>query len=153
MIYWFLGQPGHGKTVLSNLLQKKLESFPNSKKVFLVDGDDLRLLTSNQDYSRAGREENMRRAQFISHYLHHQGHDVIVSLVSPYRELREEFKSRVKDIKEIYVFTTQIRGKEKFHTPEFEPPLKNFIAVDTTLSSPEESLVSILYLLNIGSHE
>jgi adenylylsulfate kinase len=152
MIYWFLGQPGHGKTVLSNLLKKKLESFPNAKKVFSIDGDDLRLLTSNQDYSRTGREENMQRAQFISHYLHQQGYDVIVSLVSPYRELREEFKSRIKDIKEIYVFTTQIRGKEKFHTLEFEPPLKNFIAVDTTLSSPDESLSSLLYLLNIGDH-
>lgn len=149
MIYWFLGQPGHGKTVLSKLLKKRLEDSGEKKeKVFLIDGDDLRILTSNQDYSRAGREQNIKRAQDISLYLHNQGHDVIVALAAPYRDLREEFKSRVQELKEIYVFTDQIRGREKFHIPDFEPPLKNFIAVDTTEATPEQSLDSILSLLN-----
>lgn len=141
MIYWFIGQPGHGKTVLSDLLKEKLEqTFPGQKKIFRIDGDDLRSLTSNQDYSRAGREQNIKRAQTIAQYLHNQGHDVIVSLVAPYRELREEFKERVKDIVEIYVHTSEVRGREKFHSDDFEQPLDNFIDVDTTDTIPAESL-------------
>ena len=142
MIYWFIGQPGHGKTVLSDLLKQKLEqTFQGKKKIFRIDGDDLRSLTENQDYSRAGREQNIRRAQTIAQYLHNQGHDVIVSLVAPYLELREEFKNRVKDVIEIYVHTSEIRGREKFHSEEFEAPVTNYIDIDTTATSPEESLI------------
>ena len=92
MIYWFTGQPGHGKTTLAKALIAHLQG--QGIEPFHVDGDDLRALTSNADYSRAGREANIRRAQTIAHYLHNQEPVVVVSLVAPYRELREEFKAR-----------------------------------------------------------
>jgi len=38
MIYWFTGQPAHGKTVLANMLKEKL---PNA---FRIDGDEMREL-------------------------------------------------------------------------------------------------------------
>ena len=61
---------------------------------FHVDGDDLRALTSNADYSRAGREANIRRAQTIAHYLHNQDRVVVVSLVAPYRSCVRNSKPR-----------------------------------------------------------
>tara|TARA_R110002094_G_scaffold51652_1_gene63102 strand:+ start:296 stop:505 length:210 start_codon:yes stop_codon:yes gene_type:complete len=45
MIYWFTGQPAHGKTVLANMLKEKL---PNA---FRIDGDEMRELFTNKDYS------------------------------------------------------------------------------------------------------
>ena len=154
MIYWFIGQPAHGKTVLSNLLKERLEEkYRNGRKVFRVDGDDLRSLTANQDYSREGREQNIKRAQTIAQYLHNQGHDVIVSLVAPYRELREEFKQRVGEVMEFYVHTTEIRGREHFHTAEFEEPLENFIDVDTTGISPEDSIEQIMTTIFKGGDQ
>ena len=36
MIYWFTGQPAHGKTVLANMLKEKI---PNA---FRIDGDEMR---------------------------------------------------------------------------------------------------------------
>ena len=81
--------------------------------VFMVDGDDLRALTANADYSRAGREAGIRRAQDIALYLSRQGQVVIVSVVAPFRELREEFKARA-NVKEIFVHTTEVRGREHF---------------------------------------
>lgn len=154
MIYWFIGQPGHGKTVLSDLLKLRLEeSFPGQKKIFRIDGDDLRSLTENQDYSRAGREQNIRRAQTIAQYLHNQGHDVIVSLVAPYLDLREEFKNRVKDVIEIYVHTSELRGRENFHSLDFEPPVSNFIDVDTTSVTPEQSINSLFPRIFSGHDE
>ena len=85
MIYWFTGQPGHGKTTLAKALIAHLND--QGIEPFHVDGDDLRALTSNADYSRAGREANIRRAQTIAHYLHNQDRVVVVSLVAPYRGL------------------------------------------------------------------
>jgi adenylylsulfate kinase len=142
MIYWLTGQPGHGKTVLSKMLKQHIELNKNTT-VFNIDGDDLREILTNKDYSKQGRENNIKTAHSIARYLANQGFDVIVSLVSPYRELREEFKS-LGNITEIYVHTTEIRGREQFHVEDYEPPLSDFIDIDTTNQTPEQSLNTIL---------
>jgi len=142
MIYWLTGQPGHGKTVLSKMLKHYIELKENTT-VFNIDGDDLREILTNKDYSKQGRENNIKTAHSIARYLANQGFDVIVSLVSPYRELREEFKS-LGNITEIYVHTTEIRGREQFHVEDYEPPLSNFIDIDTTNQTPGQSLSTIL---------
>ena len=99
MIYWFTGQPGSGKTVLANLLKENI--LPHA---YRIDGDEMRELFQNKDYSLKGRIKNIDTAQKIAHYLHNQGKDVIVSLVSPYRTQREEFKSIMDwQIKELFV--------------------------------------------------
>ena len=141
MIYWFTGQPGHGKTSLATALITHLQG--QGVEPFHVDGDDLRALTSNADYSRAGREANIRRAQTIAHYLHNQDRVVVVSLVAPYRGLREEFKAAT-GLTEIYVHTTEARGREAKHASDYEAPLERFIDIDTTGSPVESSLASLL---------
>lgn len=142
MIYWFTGQPSHGKTILAKLLKKELEK---NNQVFHVDGDDLRSLTVNQDYSEQGRINNVKTAQNIAHYLHNSGTDVVVSLVSPYRDQREEFKAILKDkIIEFYVNTTEPRERDHFRVDDYEPPLKNFVNIDTTQDTPHQSFLKIL---------
>ena len=141
MIYWFTGQPGHGKTTLAKALIAHLRT--QGVEPFHVDGDDLRALTANADYSRAGREANIRRAQTIAHYLQNQGRTVVVSLVAPYRDIREELKAHAQ-VTEVYVHTTEQRGREEKHAKDYEPPLANFIEIDTTGRSEEESLKELL---------
>ena len=140
MIYWFSGQPAHGKTTLADLLQDK--HLPNA---YRIDGDDMRELFSNKDYSIKGRVENVGTAQRIAHYLHNQGNDVIVSLVSPYLDQREDFKTLLGDnIKEIYTYTTELRERDHFKAIAYIGPQENFISIDTTDDTPEESLQKIL---------
>jgi adenylylsulfate kinase len=144
MIYWFTGQPAHGKSVLG----KKLTDFLKEKNinVFQLDGDDLRELTINKDYSEQGRINNIRNAQMIAEYLHKNGCDVIVSLVAPYRWLREEFKERIglDNFQEFYVHTTQPRERDHFKVEGYEPPISNFIDIDTTNDTPNESFNKII---------
>ena len=144
MIYWFTGQPGHGKTTLAKALIAHLKA--QGTEPFHVDGDDLRALTSNADYSRAGREANIRRAQTIAHYLQNQGHTVVVSLVAPYRNIREEFKAAT-EVTEIYVHTSEERGREEKHAKDYEAPETDFIDIDTTEKSVEASLAELLAIL------
>jgi adenylylsulfate kinase len=140
MIYWFTGQPGAGKTVLAKSLNAKYFS----NKAFHVDGDDLREIFDNKDYSEVGRRKNIELAQHISHFLNNKGETVIVSLVSPYKDQREEFKEKMGDnIKEIYVHTTEIRGRENFHVADYQPPIDRFIDANTTNCTPEETLNKI----------
>ena len=141
MIYWFTGQPGHGKTTLAKALIAHLRA--QGTEPFHVDGDDLRALTANADYSRAGREANIRRAQTIAHYLQNQGRTVVVSLVAPYKDIREELKANA-EVTEVYVHTTEKRGREDRHATDYEAPLENFIDIDTTGRSEEDSLKELL---------
>ena len=128
MIYWFTGQPGAGKTSIAKVLIDKLP-----KNTFHVDGDDLREIFNNKDYSETGRRKNIELAQHITHFLHNKGTNVVVSLVSPYIDQREEFKQKIgNDIIEIYVHTENLRGREDFHVKNYEEPLENFLDMDTS---------------------
>lgn len=142
-IYWFTGQPGAGKTVLAKAMQDRLEWM--RRDVFHVDGDDLRDLIQNKDYSKEGRVKNIQLAQSISKYLYNKGRYVVVSLVSPYLEVREAFKQDIgEDLIEIYVHTDEIRGREDFHVSDYEKPEANFISIDTTGKSVQQSLKELL---------
>lgn len=140
-IIWFIGQPGHGKTVLAKSLFQHIELYTDN--VFHIDGDDLRNLTINKDYSRTGREQNIRNAQVIAKYLQSKDYNVIVSLVTPYKNIREEFKSTTSNVFEIYVHTTEIRGREQYHVDDFEIPTSNYLDINTTNISVDTCLKEI----------
>ena len=115
----------------------------------IVDGDDIREIFVNKDYSEEGRRKNIEKAQILSKFLHHKGYTVIVSLVSPYRDQREEFKLEMGDnLKEIYVHTTNERGREKFHV-NYEEPQTNFIDCNTTDSSEYNTFLELRRKLKI----
>jgi adenylylsulfate kinase len=152
-IYWFTGQPGAGKTVLATKLHNFLKSEKRNwrRDVFHLDGDDLRELTVNKDYSEQGRINNIRNAQMIVEYLHNNGCDVVVSLVAPYKWLRDEFKDKIGrgDFQELYVHTTEERERDKFHVKDYEPPVNDFMDIDTTKDSPNISFSKIINQLEI----
>lgn len=147
MIYWLTGQPGSGKTVLGKKLKDHLQLKKNNwvRDVFHLDGDHLREITNNKDYSEQGRRNNIKTAQTIVEYLDLNGCDVVVSLVAPFLDLREEFKSKLgKNIKEIYIHCSDERPRSEYKVKDYQPPIENFIDIDTTLDSEEESLIKIL---------
>jgi adenylylsulfate kinase len=140
MIYWFTGQPCAGKTTLAKKLEEHIVD-----NVYMIDGDDMRELFSNKDYSIKGRVENVGTAQRIAHYLHNQGHDVIVSLVAPYIDQREDFKKLLgNNIMEFYVHTSEERERDHFKSSAYIAPKENFIDIDTTIDTPDQSLKKIL---------
>jgi adenylylsulfate kinase len=137
MIFWFTGQPGSGKTTLGKALVGKMNN------TFHIDGDDLRGLSANVDYSEQGRINNIRTAQSIAMYLDNKGQNVVVSVIAPYKWLREEFKERHK-VNEIYVHTTEIRGREHYFAEGYEEPEENFLDIDTTDISVDDCLAKII---------
>jgi adenylylsulfate kinase len=150
MIYWFTGQPGAGKTVLGTKLKDLLQTEKRNwrKDVFHIDGDDLRELTINQDYSEEGRIQNNKNAQLLAHFLQNKKCDVVVTLVSPYKELREEFKQLIgDDIVEIYVHTNRKRQREQFKVADYQAPEENFFDMDTTSENPNQSFTRLVHYL------
>ena len=139
MVLWFTGQPGSGKTTLTNrFIEDKLIGFMKIQPVRIVhiDGDDLREIVDNKDYSEQGRRENINLAMNITRFMDNKGFIVIVSLVSPYRDQREELKME-RNMAEFYLHTTEIRGKEDYFVDNYESPLHNFTDIDTNKSIEE----------------
>ena len=69
MIVWFTGQPGSGKTTLANAFIKLLQNENPQIKIVNLDGDDLRSINKNKDYSKEGRIKNISTAISIMRFL------------------------------------------------------------------------------------
>lgn len=135
MIIVLFGQPHSGKTTLA----KQFPSFKN------IDGDELRELFANKDYSREGRIRNLNRASDIAHYLHRHGNNVILSLVYPYKECRDYLRSLDPEAKFIYLYYNEQRGREQFHVKDFEIDLiqEEVWTLNTSMLTEEECIKQI----------
>ena len=145
MVLWFTGQPGSGKTTLTKkFIDDKLIGFMkvHPHKIVHIDGDDLRDIVDNKDYSEKGRRENINLAMNLARFMDNKGFTVIISLVAPYRDLREELKME-RNVGEFYLHTTEIRGRENYFAEDYEPPLHNFTDINTN-KSIEECLDEVL---------
>lgn len=133
MIFWITGQSGAGKTTLSNWMVKEL-----NPTAFTIDGDELRDVFGNKDYSVEGRKRNIELAQNIAKFINSKQSDVIVSLISPFREQRESFKADMgNDIVEIWVWCDEIRSP---YTTHYEQPQQEFISINTNNTNDYEKI-------------
>ena len=143
MIIWFTGQPGAGKTTLAlALIEEKKRENPQLNIVH-IDGDNLRSITQNFDYSLKGRKKNIENVHTITRFMDYHDALVVISVVAPLRIMRDTLKETNKML-EVYVHTTNARGREQNFANNYQAPEKNFIDIDTTIDSVEESISKIL---------
>ncbi|MDY6937454.1 MAG: adenylyl-sulfate kinase [Cyanobacteriota bacterium] len=99
---WFTGLSGAGKTTITKAVAEKLTS--QGCKLEILDGDIVREnLTKGLGFSKEDRDINVRRIGFVAHLLTRNGVIVLVSAISPYREIREELKEKIGDFVEVFV--------------------------------------------------
>jgi adenylylsulfate kinase len=122
-------------------------------------------LTKGLGFSREDRDENIRRIGFVSHLLTRNGVIVLVSAISPYREVREEVRDRIGDFLEVYVSAPldvceerdvkglykraragEIKGFTGIDDP-YEAPLNPDIDCQTHQETLEESVAKVMAAL------
>ena len=59
--------------------------------------------------------------------------------MAPYKIMRDSLKE-TNEVVEIYVHTTEIRGREQNFAKDYEKPTENYIDIDTTNSTVSECL-------------
>lgn len=95
MIVWFYGNSEAGKTTAA-------KAYIKANGGILLDGDALRAVWPGLGFSQADRwEQNLRTAR-LAKLLADQGNDVVVAVIAPYRELREEIRT-LCDCQFIYI--------------------------------------------------
>jgi adenylylsulfate kinase len=157
---WFTGLSGAGKTTISSAVETKLRSA--GLPVEVLDGDIVREnLTKGLGFSKEDRDENIRRIGFVAHLLTRHGVIVLVSAISPYREIREEVRGKIGDFMEIFVNAPltvcegrdvkglykraragEIKGFTGIDDP-YEPPAKPEVECRTDLEELEESVAKV----------
>ncbi|SKB14675.1 Adenylyl-sulfate kinase [Planktothrix sp. PCC 11201] len=99
---WFTGLSGAGKTTISQAVAQIFQE--KGCNLEILDGDIVREnLTKGLGFSKPDRDENIRRIGFVAHLLTRNGVIVLVSAISPYREIREEVREKIGDFVEVYV--------------------------------------------------
>lgn len=143
MIIVIFGQPGAGKTTIAQHLVK--ENFHH------IDGDVLRDIFKNKDYSREGRIKNLNRASDIAVYMDSISSNVVLSFVYPYEEAREYLSKLTKGVKWIYLIYQEDRGRDQFKVADFELPHMDDVdlIINTSNTSVEDSVDQIKHVCRI----
>ncbi len=102
MTVWFTGLSSAGKSTLSRAVYDRL--WERGYRVEHLDGDEVRRhLSRGLGFSREDRSENLRRIGFVAEMLTRHGVIALVSTISPYRDVRDELRSRISNFLEVYV--------------------------------------------------
>jgi adenylylsulfate kinase-like enzyme len=146
-IYLFTGQPDTGKAALAKKLHYWLQADKKNwrKSVFHIDENKTREIFANTDYTKEGEIHNITKIFDLAKYLDNYGNDVVISMVSPYRELREKFKSECK-VQEIYCYNKKMRGNESTIVLDYEPPIQFYIPLDTS-ASIDDTFVKLMKMI------
>jgi adenylylsulfate kinase len=136
---WLTGLSGAGKTTISNALEQELRS--RYSKIEVLDGDIVREnLTKGLGFSKPDRDENIRRIGFVANLLTRNGVVVLVSAISPYREIRQEVKQKVGDFIEVYVnaplAVCESRDVKGLYKKARAGEIKSFTGIDHPYEAP-----------------
>ena len=151
---------GAGKSTLSRLVEQRLRA--HGARVELLDGDEVReYLSQGLGFSRQDRDTNIRRIGFVCQLLSRNGVVAIAAAISPYREVREEVRSRIPNFVEVYMqcpvdvlaerdvkglykraLAGQILNFTGISDP-YEPPAAPEVTIDSSQETPEQSVERI----------
>jgi adenylyl-sulfate kinase len=100
---WLTGLSGAGKSTLAAALAARLRA-AGRPRVEILDGDQVReTLSAGSGFSKADRDQHIRRVAHVAQLLTRNGVVVIVAAISPYRELREFARRLIGDFVEVFV--------------------------------------------------
>lgn len=162
-VLWFTGLSGSGKSTLANAMEKVL--FDTNHNVIVLDGDNIRHgLCSDLGFSDDDRHENMRRIGEVAKLFVEAGTIVLAAFVSPYREDRENVRSRFPhgDFFEVYcecdleiceqrdpkgLYKKARKGEVENFTgisAPYEEPIKPDQVINTNKLSIDEEVIQII---------
>lgn len=162
MVLWLIGISGSGKSTLGRKLHEYFCHL--DKKSYIIDGDSIRDFFDNDlGYSRQDRMANIKRIILSAHLLSQNGVITIVCNISPFEELRQFARKKIKNYNEIFLNKdfeksqtedvknmykdnagkTDIIGKDI----QFDIPQNSNLIIDVDKESVEESLGRIIKYL------
>jgi adenylyl-sulfate kinase len=137
---WFTGLSGSGKSTLAERIKNELVE--RGMKVELLDGDEIRTtLSKGLGFSKEDRDTNIRRIGFVCEILSRNGVIAIAAAISPYRDIRNEVRSRIEHFVEVYAHcpleTLVERDVKGLYRKALAGEIKQFTGVSDPYEAPE----------------
>ena len=165
IVFWMYGLSGSGKSTIAAALERSLHE--DGRFVVILDGDNFRHgLNSDLGFSDEDRQENVRRVAEVAKMFASQGIIVLVSVITPKRELRAQARAILGDLfHEVFIkasyetcskrdpkglYAKVAAGEIKQFTGKdsgFEEPDAAELIIDTESTEPPEAAVQIRALL------
>lgn len=137
-VLWMTGLPCSGKTTIVKELQKDI---PN---LAMLDGDELREWFSPKDFTKAGRDEHNKRVAHLAKLLLKHGVPSAVSLVSPYKENRDNAREIINSgdqFAECYIKCSidkcEQRDVKGMYAKARRGEIKGFTGIDDPYEAPQ----------------
>ena len=93
LVVFLVGLSGSGKSTLATNLVQELGERPD---VLLLDGDVVRnFLGSGLGFSKDDRFKQLERVSWVAEEVSKRGGTVIVSMIAPYKQAREDFRRKI----------------------------------------------------------
>jgi len=144
-VLWFTGLSGSGKSTIATRVHEALAE--QGIDVEYIDGDALRDVFPNTGFTRADREEHLRRTGYMASRLAAHGVAVVGSLVSPYRDSRDFIRKLCSNFAEIYVATSldecERRDVKGLYARARRGEIKNFTGIDDPYEAPEHAELTL----------
>jgi len=102
-VIWLTGLSGAGKTTIAGCLNELFRE--SGINPVLLDGDEIRKKLNVRDYDEESRKKHNLYIGYLASILEKEGKVVIVSLISPYSEIRDEVRKMCINFIEVYVST------------------------------------------------
>lgn len=100
-VYWITGLSGAGKTTIGVMVYEHIRK--KKANVIRLDGDILRTVFNNLDYSLEGRKRLGYEYARLCRMLSEQGIDVIICTVAMFDEIRDWNRQNIEDYCEIFL--------------------------------------------------
>ena len=136
MVIWIIGLPGSGKTTLAKELKKI------STTTLHIDGDDMREIWGEDiGYEVNDRKKNSKRIQKLAALFEKQGFIVVVSIMSIFKEHREENRSLYEKYIEIFLDLELdiLKTRRKIYQDAISKKISNVVGVDIPYEKPNTS--------------
>ncbi len=137
--FWITGLSGAGKTTIGTLLYKHIMSRKNN--IVFLDGDVLREVYQDDDYSMEGRKRLAFRNGRLCKMLNSQGIDVVICVIAMYDDCREWNRCNIPLYREIYLkvgMDELIRRDQKgLYSRALNNEITNVMGVDVDYEEPK----------------
>ncbi len=136
---WFTGYSGAGKTTIAQALH--FFFLEQHIRAEILDGDSLRdSFSKDLSFTRQDRETQGLRVGFITELLVKHGIFVIVSTISPYRNIRDMMRARIPRFFEVYIKCPldecEKRDVKGLYKRVRSGDIKNFTGIDAIYEEP-----------------
>lgn len=143
--YWVMGLSGAGKTTVGKLLYQHLKS--KKDNVLFIDGDMLREVMDDHDFSEEGRDRTTRRNVRLVKLLTDQGLDIVWCAIGMKEKYRAWNREAIQNYKEIYlkVSIDELihRDSKGMYKKALNHEIQNVYGIDLAFDEPKQPSVLV----------